>query len=134
MLNRVRYLSLLVTIALAFSVHAQQKEVRVALVIGNSAYKNAPLPNPVNDARAMNEALQRAGFTVMLRTDVDLRDMMAAVRDFGAKLQQGGVGIFYFAGHGMQIKGRNYLIPVGAVIEREDEVAYAAVEIGRAHV
>jgi len=101
---------------------------RLALVIGNSAYKEAALSNPVNDAQAMAQALRQAGFTVLLHTDVDRRGLLAAVRDFGDRLRQGGFGLFYFAGHGMQIKGRNYLIPVGADIQREDEVSYAALD------
>ena len=104
---------------------------RVALVIGNNAYSNGPLLNPVNDARAMANTLQKAGFTVILKTDATQRDLLSAVRDFGNQLKAGGAGtagLFYFAGHGMQIKGRNFLIPVGSEIEREDEVAYQAIE------
>lgn len=101
---------------------------RIALVIGNANYKEAPLLNPVNDARAIGKALQDSGFTVILRENTDQRGMMSALREFGDKLRSGGVGIFYYAGHGMQIKGRNYLIPVGANVEREDEVAYSAVD------
>src|SRR5690349_15522061 len=63
-----------------------------------------------------------------LKTDINQREFLASVRDFGDSLRGGGTGLFYFAGHGMQIKGRNYLIPVGAAIEREDEVPYAAVD------
>jgi uncharacterized caspase-like protein len=107
---------------------ALRQEQRLALVIGNAAYKDAPLTNPVNDARAMAAALKLAGFTVLLHTDVDRRTLMEAVRDFGNRLPKGGIGVFYFAGHGMQIKGRNYLIPVAADIQREDEVAYAALD------
>ncbi len=107
---------------------ATQTSQRLALVIGNGAYREAPLGNPGNDARAIAQALERSGFTVILRTDVGLRDMMNAVRDFGTRLREGGTGVFYFAGHGMQIKGRNYLIPVGADIQREDEVAYQALD------
>jgi hypothetical protein len=101
---------------------------RVALVIGNGSYKDAPLTNPVNDARAISTALQEAGFTVILRENTDQRGMLSAMREFGDKLRGGGTGLFYYAGHGMQIKGRNYLIPVGANVEREDEVAYSAVD------
>jgi Caspase domain len=108
---------------------------RVALVIGNASYKDAPLANPVNDARAISAALQESGFTVILRENTDQRGMLAALREFGDKLRggdskngTGAVGLFYYAGHGMQIKGRNYLIPVGANVEREDEVAYSAVD------
>ena len=103
-------------------------EQRWALVVGNAAYKDAPLVNPANDAKAMAQALQAAGFTVLLRTDVGHRAMLDAVREFGNRLRQGGVGVFYYAGHGMQIKGRNYLIPIGANIQREDEVAYEALD------
>lgn len=101
---------------------------RIALVIGNANYREAPLLNSVNDARAIGKALQDSGFTVILRENTDQRGMMSALREFGDKLRSGGVGIFYYAGHGMQIKGRNYLIPVGANVEREDEVAYSAVD------
>jgi uncharacterized caspase-like protein len=104
---------------------------RVALVIGNNAYASAPLQNPVNDARAMAAALQGAGFAVTLKVDAGQGEMLAAVREFGNLLRAGGAGtagLFYFAGHGMQIKGRNFLIPVGANIEHEDEVAYQALD------
>ena len=101
---------------------------RVALVIGNGAYKEGPLANPVNDAHAIALALKESGFTVIARENIDQRAMLAALREFGDKLRAGGTGLFYYAGHGMQIKGRNYLIPVGASIDREDEVAYSAVD------
>ncbi len=101
---------------------------RVALVIGNSAYKEAPLTNPVNDARAIAQALKESGFSVIARENIDQRGMLAVLREFGDRLRAGGTGLFYYAGHGMQIKGRNYLIPVGANIDREDEVAYSAVD------
>ena len=86
------------------------QEQRVALVIGNNAYKDAPLTNPVNDARAIADALRASGFAVTLRTDITHRDFLVAVREFGDTLRRGGVGVFYFAGHGMQIKGRNHLV------------------------
>ena len=101
---------------------------RVALVIGNAAYKDAPLSNPVNDARAFAQALQESGFSVILRENTDQRGMLAALREFGDRLRAGGTGLFYYAGHGMQIKGRNYLIPIGANVEREDEIAYSTVD------
>lgn len=101
---------------------------RVALVIGNNSYADAPLSNPLNDAKAMARALELAGFQVNLKLNASHKDMMGAVREFGSRLRQGGSGLFYFAGHGIQIKGRNYLIPVGADIQREDEVAYQAMD------
>ena len=107
---------------------SQNQTQRVALVIGNAAYRDAPLTNPVNDARAIALALKESGFTVIARENVDQRGMLSALREFGDRLRAGGTGLFYYAGHGMQIKGRNYLIPVGASVEREDEVAYSAVD------
>lgn len=108
---------------------SERAAARLALVIGNAAYREGALANPANDARAMAEALRAAGFKVMLHTDLDQRRMTQAVRDFGDALRKsGGVGLFYFAGHGVQIKGRNYLVPIGADIQREDEVAYAALD------
>jgi len=101
---------------------------RVALVIGNGAYRDAPLHNPPNDARAMAQALKDSGFAVTLQVDTDIQGMLTSIRRFGDQLRKGGVGVFYYAGHGMQIKGRNYLIPVNSVIQREDEVAYQAVD------
>jgi Caspase domain len=114
--------------AVAPSAATANSNQRVALVIGNAAYKEAPLTNPVNDARAIGQALQESGFTVILRENTDQRGMLSALREFGDKLRGGGTGLFYYAGHGMQIKGRNYLIPVGANVDREDEVAYSAVD------
>ena len=103
-------------------------EQRIALVIGNGGYKSSPLINPVNDARAMVRALGESGFKVISKENAGQKEMQAALRDFGDALKNGGVGLFYYAGHGMQIKGRNYLIPVDANIEREDEVAYSSVD------
>jgi hypothetical protein len=104
-------------------------ERRVALVVGNGAYKSAPLANPVNDARAMARALQELGFTVLLRENLSQPAFMGALREFGAALKEpDAVGLFYYAGHGMQIKGANYLIPVDAAIEGEDEVKYLSID------
>lgn len=103
---------------------------RVALVIGNSAYKESPLRNPVNDARAVAAQLSRLGFDVILREDLGRDGMQAAVREFGRRLERAHVGLFYFAGHGMQVKGRNYLVPVDASIEHEDEVPYRSMDAG----
>lgn len=104
---------------------------RIALVIGNGAYKSAPLRNPVNDASDIADALERLGFSVALKTDVNQRSMKKAIRAFGKQLRKGGVGLFYFAGHGIQAKGTNYLIPIGAQIESESDVEYEAVDAGR---
>ena len=93
---------------------AASGEQRVALVIGNSQYKDSPLPNPVNDARAIAKALIDAGFKVTKKENAGQKEMQIALRDFGDALKNGGVGLFYYAGHGMQVKGRNFLVPVDA--------------------
>ena len=107
---------------------ADAKEPRIALVIGNSAYRYSPLVNPVNDARAVAKTLEQNGFSVTSRENVGLKDMQILLRQFGDQLRKGGVGLFFFAGHGMQIKGRNFLIPMDADIQREDEVAFNALD------
>lgn len=103
---------------------------RVALVIGNGSYADAPLRNPVNDARAMAATLRELGFEVIARENADLPQLENAVREFGRRLERAHTGLFYFAGHGMQIKGRNYLVPINARIEHEDEVAYRSLDAG----
>ncbi len=102
---------------------------RVALVVGNAAYIESPLPNPINDARAMADALKQRGFTVILRENTSKLDLERAVADFGEQLQQGATGLFYYAGHGMQVNGRNFLIPVDARIPSEQRVRLEAVDV-----
>ncbi|MEM5790380.1 MAG: caspase family protein, partial [Syntrophobacteraceae bacterium] len=111
-------------------VQPEQPDKRMALVIGNGSYASAPLRNPLNDARVMAGALRGLSFEVTLRENLDQKEMKKEIQSFGQKLQQGGVGLFYFAGHGVQVNGRNYLIPVGATIEHEKQVEYEAVDIG----
>ena len=106
------------------------KAQRLALVIGNGAYRDSPLPNPVNDAADMAKVLEASGFTVLKRENVTLREMHLALREFGDRLGRQATGLFYFAGHGMQVRGRNYLLPVDADIAREDEVAFNALDLG----
>ncbi|MGV8057647.1 MAG: caspase family protein [Smithellaceae bacterium] len=106
-------------------------ERRTALVIGNSAYDNGILANPVNDAGDMANALKRLGFEVMLKKNIRHRDMEDAIETFGNRLKRGGVGLFYYAGHGIQINGVNYLIPVGAKIKKESDVKFEAVDANR---
>ncbi len=106
------------------------KPTRVALVIGNGAYKHADaLPNPPNDAADMAKALQASGFTVIRRENVTLREMHLALREFGDSPGRQATGLFYFAGHGLQVRGRNYLLPVDADVAREDEVAFQALDV-----
>lgn len=103
----------------------------MALVIGNGSYADSPLKNPVNDARAMAKSLREMGFEVLTRENANLQQMDDAVREFGRRLERAHVGLFYFAGHGIQIKGRNFLIPVGADFQHEDEVSYRSLDAGQ---
>jgi hypothetical protein len=108
----------------------QSAKRRLALVIGNGAYTNAsPLKNPPNDARDMAESLKEFGFEVTSGVDINQREMKRLIREYGQKLKTGGVGLFYYAGHGVQSKGRNYLIPVEADIQSEAEIEDASVDI-----
>jgi hypothetical protein len=108
-----------------------QAERRVALVVGNGAYENAgPLRNPVNDARSVAESLRRVGFEVMLTENRSQREMAQDIREFGRKLDQNTVALYYYSGHGIQVKGENYVVPVDAAIENEEEVEYGTVNVG----
>ncbi len=123
-------ISLLISIALVLLCAPAQAERRTALVIGNAAYRTASLKNPANDARDMAATLKSLGFEVSLVTDATLQQMESAVREFGLKLRQGGVGLFYYAGHGVQVAGENYLVPVNAVIQSEGDVKFGALNAG----
>jgi hypothetical protein len=102
---------------------------RIALVIGNGAYTKAPpLKNPPNDARDMAATLRTLGFDVTSGINTNQRDMKRLIREFGQKLKNGGSGLFYYAGHGVQSKGRNYLVPVDADIQSEAEVEDSGVD------
>ena len=107
------------------------KERRLALVIGNSAYKSSPLINPVNDAQDIANTLRHLGFEVMHKENADQRTMEDAIFDYSKSLKKGGVGLFYYAGHGVQVYGRNYLIPIKANIRAERDIRYEAVDAGR---
>jgi len=103
-------------------------EKRLALVIGNADYRNlGKLANPANDAKSMAATLSRLGFTVIERTNADRGQMSDAIDEFGSKLQAGGVGLFFFAGHGMQVRGQNFLMPVEANPRSEVEVQGKAI-------
>ena len=101
---------------------------RIALVIGNSAYVNVPrLANPANDARLMADTLRSLGFRLVggsAQLDLDKTQFDSAVQDFGTQLQGADVGLFYYAGHGVQVRGANYLVPVGADATKEADVDF----------
>jgi hypothetical protein len=113
----LRIFALMATLTLA---QAQAPSPRAALVIGIADYSFGALRKPVNDAEAMAKALGEAGFDVTVATDADQASMEKAIHTFGAKLKaKGGVGLFYFSGHGAQISGENYLIPVSLTSAEE---------------
>lgn len=108
-----------------------QRQKRVALVIGNGAYPEDPLANPVNDATDVANALKEIGFEVTLLKNADRRKIDEAVEAFNKQLRQGDIGIFYYAGHGVQVGGENYVIPIDAKLAREADVGYDAIPLGK---
>jgi hypothetical protein len=109
---------------------ANQK--RIALVIGNSDYENAGrLKNPINDARGMAESLTTLGFKVLKHEDLGRSDMKRVIDEFGSMLSQYDVSLVFYAGHGIQVNGNNYLIPVDAKISSKSDVEYNAIDAGR---
>ncbi len=100
---------------------------RVALVVGNGAYQAAsPLANPANDAAAVGAALQRVGFHVTTIVDADYRAMAQAIRSFGSRAHGAEVALFFYAGHGLQVYGENFLLPVTASIDEPGDLRYEA--------
>src|SRR6266446_267956 len=104
-----------------------ESEPRRALVIGNAAYPEHPLGNPLRDAPGLADTLRRFHFVVTLITDADKPTMERAVEDFTQGVAPQTAGLVFFAGHGVQIEGLNYLIPVGATFETASDVKYRAV-------
>src|SRR5712672_4184568 len=108
-------------------------EKRVALVLGNSAYQNvAPLTNPANDAAKMAATLKDAGFDVVdSRRDLPAAETRRALRDFADRARDADIAVVYYAGHGMEVDGTNYLIPVDAKLERDTDVYDEALSLDR---
>jgi len=106
-------------------------ERRIALVIGNGSYDFGRLKNSVNDANDMATTLKKLGFLVILKNNVGHKEMETAIKELGRQLKKDDVGFFFYAGHGVQIEGQNYLIPIGANIEEESDVKYRAVNLSR---
>lgn len=119
-------------IALSTTAHAQGK--RVALVIGNGNYQHADLPklaNPTNDATDMAKALRGFGFEVIERKNQTLEGMNQAIAEFGSKIGGSEAALFYYAGHGIQVKNQNYLMPVNARIDSEAAVPYQGINLNQ---
>ncbi|MEM6463636.1 MAG: caspase family protein [Pseudomonadota bacterium] len=114
-MHAIRFVFLFVTVALMAPVEAAWAAKRVALVIGNSDHEHVPeLANPANDAADMSARLKSLGFLVIEGRDLTLTDMRNKVREFMATLSDADIGLFYYAGHGLQVNGKNYLAPVDA--------------------
>jgi TPR repeat protein len=106
-----------------------RNEKRIALVVGNGNYKIRPLKNSKNDADDVSRSLKATGFEVIDLRDATLPQMRTAVRQFGDRLVNNDVGLVYYSGHGVEVKGRNYFIPVNADIQREDEIADQGLDV-----
>jgi uncharacterized caspase-like protein len=104
---------------------------RVALVIGNGSYQSAAeLPNPPNDAADVAEALRRIGYEVVEGRDLGKSAMENRIREFGRKLDKANIAIFFYAGHGLQVGGKNYLVPIDAKLERASDLNFETIEVG----
>ena len=123
-----RYLAAIAFLIL--SVCAALAEKRVALVIGNGAYRNTPtLANPVNDADDMAEALRRVGYTVQVEHDLTKRDAEGALARFARLAENADAALFFYAGHGVQYRGTNYLMPVDARLDDEFSINYELIRV-----
>lgn len=128
-LPALRLLGAALFMLLLLATHPVQAEGRrVALVVGNADYRDRPLKNPGNDAGLMQNVLRGLGFDVVLLRNADRRAFLAGLRDFEAKARDAEVALFFFAGHGVQVGGGNYLIPTGAQIRGESDVPDEAVD------
>ena len=132
---RHNWLRFIVAICLALGLAGgmASAEPRTALVIGNAAYPFGALANPVNDATDIATALRGAGFEVLLETNAGRGEMKNAIRKFGDTLREkGGTGLFYFAGHGVQLKGENFILPIVKEVAGEDDLRRNAVSAAEA--
>ncbi|WP_109121208.1 SUMF1/EgtB/PvdO family nonheme iron enzyme [Azospirillum sp. TSO22-1] len=126
----MRFLRIFLLMLLTMGVAHAEDPQRIALVIGIGTYAQAPeLPNARNDSRAFAGALRKLGFVVEERNDLPNRGLAEALRDFGVRAQKAEVALIYFAGHGMQVGGTNYLIPADAKLARERDLVYEALPL-----
>jgi uncharacterized caspase-like protein len=127
MKRRAWLFSTLAAAAPAWSAAAERRE---ALVIGNAAYPGVPLRNPGNDARLLARSLRGLGFETRLLIDAGWRQMIEAVQGFIAETERADVRLIFYAGHGAQVRGRNYLIPVDAAMTSADELTSRSLDAG----
>ena len=110
---------------------SQSSEHRVALVVGNAAYRDSPLKNPVNDARAMRDKLKSLGFAVVYFENLQTRQIGGALREFRNLVRPGSVALFFYAGHGLQVRGENFLPTVDAELSSEEDVPNQSLNLAR---
>jgi uncharacterized caspase-like protein len=103
---------------------------RIALVIGNGTYRAAPLKNPPGDASAVAATLRDLGYDVTLRRNTRLRELIESLREFSLRAPKAAVRMLFYAGHGVQVKGRNYLVPVDADPKSEDDIPRQSADVG----
>jgi uncharacterized caspase-like protein len=106
-----------------------QADGRVALLIGNNAYPSSPLRNAVNDSRDLGAVLRELGFKTIVKENTSRAQMIAALQEFGKALEGAEAALFFYAGHAMQFKDRNYLVPIDAVMGSEDDVTFFSVDV-----
>ena len=123
----IRVILVLTVLALLSRPSVAQEKNYHALVLGNSEYTAGALKNPVNDALLMESTLKKLGFKVTQKSNLDQQGMEEAIQSFCSSLPKGSLAMFFFAGHGVQVKGQNYLIPVDAKLESEASVKYKTV-------
>ena len=125
---RYRSFAAFIALALACALAAPRAHAadRVALLIGNNNYASTPLRNAANDARDLSEALKELGFKVIVRENASRKDMIEAIREFGQALDGASAALFFYAGHAMQFKDRNYLIPIDAAMGSEEDITFFA--------
>jgi uncharacterized protein YcfL len=109
------------------------QEQRVALVIGNNDYRGvlSKLRNPINDAKAIKEVLESRGFDVIFKENSTKKDMKTTLNSFYEKISKGGVGMFYFSGHGIEVDGQNYLIPIDAKLDEKSDAEFEAISLNK---
>ena len=123
-------MTVLLMMVLLAAVRPAAAEKRVALVVGNAAYSHTtPLANPANDARGMADALTATGFKVIVAVNADRRALDGALRKFTEDLADADVGLFFYAGHGLQVGAHNYLVPIDAKLERERDLEFEVLRL-----
>jgi uncharacterized caspase-like protein len=121
---RIGWMAIVLIVGMLATTATAHAQKRVALVIGNSAYTRVPaLPNPTIDAAAVENMLRAVGFEFVQRADnLNLADLRKALRGFSAQVAGADIAVVFFAGHGIEVNGANYLIPVDAVLEHDVDV------------